>query len=79
LIGGGADGTSKVESIIEQAAADAIDDDATVADADVAHGLTGDFPVTGATPARGETPSWGIASKTQAGAMSGTPSLPRQR
>jgi hypothetical protein len=68
-IGGGADGTSKVESKIEQAAADAIDDDATAADADVAHGRSGDSPVTGATPARGETPSWGIASKTQAGTV----------
>jgi len=69
LIGGGADGSSKVESKIEQAAADAIDDDATAADADVAHGRSGDSPVTGATPARGETPSWGIASKTQAGTV----------
>ena len=69
LIGGGADGLSKVESKIEQAAADAIDDDATAAVADVAHGLTGDSPVTGATPARRETPSWGIASKTLAGTV----------
>ena len=68
-IGGGADGSSKVESKIEQAAADAIDDDATAADVDVAHGRSGDSPVTGATPARGETPSWGIASKTQAGTV----------
>lgn len=66
-------GSSKVESKIEEAAADAIDDDATAADVDVAHGLTGDSPVTGATPARGETPSWGIASKTQAGNSVTTP------